>query len=60
MAGLIPSKGDEVRPLEHGVLQAELSVSADSPAERCGHCRIVSPLVEELADDNEGRENERR
>ena len=38
----------------------ELSTRTGESAERCGHCCIVSPLVEELADDYEGRENERR
>ena len=47
-------------PFEHEVLQAELPVSVNFPAERCGHCRMVSPLVEELADEYEGRVNERR
>ena len=47
-------------PFKHEVLQAELPVSVDFPAERCGHCRMVSPLVGELAGEYEGRVNERR
>ncbi len=47
-------------PFEHEVLQAKLPVNVYFPADRCGHCRMVSPLVEELADEYEGRVNERR
>ena len=42
------------------MLQAELLVTVDFPAKWCGRCRIASPLVEELADEYEGRVNERR
>ena len=47
-------------PFEHEALQAELPVNVYFPADRCGDCRMVSPLVGELADEYEGRVNERR
>ena len=40
---------------EQEVLQADLPVMVDFWAEWCGPCRLVSPLVEELADEYEGR-----
>lgn len=40
---------------ERDVLQSDVPVFADFWAEWCGPCRMVGPMVEELAGDYEGR-----
>ena len=49
----IPVKDKDV--WESEVLQSDVPVFVDFWAEWCGPCRMVSPVVEELAEDYDGR-----
>ena len=43
------------RNFDQEVLQSELPVLVEFWAPWCGHCRMVGPIIEELAGDYQGR-----
>ena len=51
------SKVSDVKTWETSVMNSSMPVFVDFWAEWCGPCRMVSPVVEELASDYEGKVN---